>query len=80
LTRHRKGRRPDLPEGFTLLRHRSGHYEVLMPNGEPLRYENGIPVRLSFSPSDWRTGKNEQAQIRRAIENLESQVREERDE
>lgn len=61
-------RRLELPAGLHLAKpSRSGHVHVLDEAGKPLRMPNGIPIKVSVSPSDWRTQKNELARIRRAL-------------
>ena len=57
-----------LPKGF-FLRQEPGtaHLAVLRPDGTPLRLPGGMPVKVACSPSDWRTAKNEQARIRKAL-------------
>lgn len=62
-------RQLELPNGLRLAKpSRSGHVHVLDEAGEPLRMPSGIPIKVSVSPSDWRTQKNELARIRRALE------------
>lgn len=66
----------ELPPGYTLRRRpRNGHWVIIRPDGEVLRQANGLPMHVCFSPSDYRTRKNEMAKVKKAISNLESQVR-----
>lgn len=56
-----------LPKGYTLTPANNGHLKVLRPDGEPLRFQNGMQVRLSLTPSCPRVRLNEASKIRRAI-------------
>ncbi len=57
----------NLPPGYRTRQAKSGHLEVVRPDGKPLRARGGLPIKVSLTPSDWRTRRNEAARIRRAI-------------
>ena len=61
--------RLELPSGLRLgAQPHNGHLPVLRADGTPLRTATGVPIKVSLTPSDWRTRKNELARIRRALE------------
>ena len=61
-------RKIHLPEGLRLgAPSRMGHLPVLWDDGTPLRMPGGMPVKVAMSPSDWRTVKNEQTRIKKAV-------------
>lgn len=53
-----------LPEGCELRMVKGGHYEILMPDGRPLRLADGRALRAPGSPSDHRVWKNLATSIR----------------
>jgi len=62
-------RKLDLPDGLRLGAQTSGgHVPVLREDGTALRSPSGLPIKVSLTPSDWRSEKNELARIRRALD------------
>ena len=57
-----------LPDGYTLSRLNGGHYQIVRPDGSPLRSAQGIPLQAAYSPSDWRGMKNLRRTIRHALQ------------
>lgn len=56
-----------LPPGFSIEKRSGGHPSVLRPDGEPLRDERGLPVKVTGTYG--RQGiERDLARIRRAIE------------
>lgn len=56
-----------LPRGYRLRTVQQGHLEVVRPDGTPLRGPSGIAIKVSGSPSDWRSRLNTRARIRKAL-------------
>jgi hypothetical protein len=57
----------ELPPGSTFRQCESGHMEVLLPGGKPLRNPEGMPVRVPLSPGMNRSILNARTRIRRAL-------------
>jgi len=53
-------------EGYDTRKTPDGHWEVLTPKGDVVRYRGGTPLRFPSTPSDPRGLKNAVAQLREA--------------
>src|SRR5215467_7455053 len=53
-------------EGYDTRKTPDGHWEVIAPNGDVVRYRSGTPLRFPSTPSDRRSMKNAVAQLREA--------------
>lgn len=60
-----------LPDGYTLTHANNGHLKVIRPDGQPLRFGNGMQVRVAATPGDPRTRDNEASKIRKAIDHAD---------
>lgn len=59
--------RKALPKGFRLDKTSSGHWRILTPNGDYLRAPNGVPIKISCSPSDHHWVTNLRKDIDKAL-------------
>jgi hypothetical protein len=69
--RHVRELRKALPDGLDVRQDGTGRHPlvvVIVATGEPLRTEEGIPIRVATSPSDWRAQRNIVSRCQRAFE------------
>jgi hypothetical protein len=63
-----KGEALCLPPGYEWKSDPSpNHVGIVCPDGSKLRMPNGIPVKCSMTPSDYRTRKTEWSRIKKAL-------------